>query len=412
MTAATEVVYQRPWVYPKQRDAIFHDKRYGLIEASTKSGKTVGCLIWLAEQAMRHAGNYWWVAPSYPQTEIGYRRMKEAFRESGLAEPNESRLTLTLPNRAVVWFKTGEKPDLLYGEDVWAVVVDEGSRVREEAWHALRSTLTATRGPARIIGNVKGRKNWMYRMARRAEAGAADMHYAKLTWQDAVEAGVLDAEEVEDARRNLPEAVFNELYACEPSEDGGNPFGLQHIAACIGPLSSNSPVVWGWDLARAHDYTVGVGIDRNGHVCRIERWQTDWEHTMVQILSHVGGTPSYVEQNGVGDAPVELLRKQRESIRGFLTTAQSKQALMEGLAVAIQQHRTQFPDGILVSELRSFEYEVTRTGVRYSAPEGCFDDCVMAFAIAWHGYRKAQGVTPTVPHVVTRESKWARAGGG
>ena len=29
-----------------------------------------------------------------------------------------------------------------------------------EAWHALRSTLTATQGPVRIIGNVSGRRNW------------------------------------------------------------------------------------------------------------------------------------------------------------------------------------------------------------------------------------------------------------
>ena len=27
--------YQRPYVYPKQRDAIFNDARYALVEAST-----------------------------------------------------------------------------------------------------------------------------------------------------------------------------------------------------------------------------------------------------------------------------------------------------------------------------------------------------------------------------------------
>jgi hypothetical protein len=63
---------------------------------------------------------------------------------------------------AIISFKSGEKPDNLYGEDVWAVVVDEASRTREEAYWALRSTLTATGGPIRIIGNVKGRKNCFY----------------------------------------------------------------------------------------------------------------------------------------------------------------------------------------------------------------------------------------------------------
>jgi hypothetical protein len=56
---------------------------------------------------------------------------------------------------------------------------------------------------------------------------------------------------------------------------------------------------------------------------------------------------------------------------------------MEGLAVAIQQKRIAIPkDGPLRVELESFEYEHTRTGVRYSAPTGEHDDCVMALALA------------------------------
>ncbi|WP_177236910.1 hypothetical protein [Bradyrhizobium sp. Rc3b] len=70
----------------------------------------------------------------------------------------------------VLRFKSAEKPDNLYREDVWACVMDEASRMREEAFHAVRSTLTATRGPIHIIGNVKGRKNWFYIGCRKAEA--------------------------------------------------------------------------------------------------------------------------------------------------------------------------------------------------------------------------------------------------
>ena len=56
--------------------------------------------------------------------------------------------------------------------------------------------------------------------------------------------------------------------------------------------------------------------------------------------------------------------------------------LMEGLAVAIQQNEIHYPDGVIVSELESFEFEYTRTGVRYTAPEGMHDDCVMGLALA------------------------------
>ena len=54
---------------------------------------------------------------------------------------------------------------------------DEASRMREESWHAVRSTLTFTQvDQIRIIGNVRGRKNWFYRhQLRMAEEGADDM---------------------------------------------------------------------------------------------------------------------------------------------------------------------------------------------------------------------------------------------
>jgi hypothetical protein len=37
---------------------------------------------------------------------------------------------------------------------------------------------------------------------------------------------------------------------------------------------------------------------------------------------------------------------------------------------------------VIVAELEEFGYEYTRTGVRYSAPEGLHDDTVCALALA------------------------------
>jgi hypothetical protein len=47
-----------------------------------------------------------------------------------------------------------------------------------------------------------------------------------MTAYDAVAGGVFPLSEIEDAKRALPEHVFRELYLAEPSDDGGNPFGL------------------------------------------------------------------------------------------------------------------------------------------------------------------------------------------
>ena len=93
--------------------------------------------------------------------------------------------------------------------------------------------------------------------------------------------------------------------------------------------------------------------------------------------------PALVDSSGVGDPVVEQLQRQGDGLfEGFKFSAQSKQQLMEGLAVAIQQRGVAYPAGVLVQELESFEYVYTRTGVQYSAPAGRHDDGVCALALA------------------------------
>ncbi len=376
--------YNRPQLANYQLDALFNDSRYGIVEASTKAGKTAACLVWIIEQALqgKSGQDFWWICPVYGQAKIAFRRLKAGLpRESYTA--NESDLTLTLINGARIVCKSAEKPDNLYGEDVYAAVFDEATRAREEAWHALRSTLTATRGKVRIIGNVKGRKNWAYKLARRAESGEPGMSYQKITAYDAIDAGILDEEEIEDARRQLPDNVFKELYLAEPSDDEGNPFGLVAIRDCITLLSTDEPVCFGVDLAKSVDWTCIIGLDKNKQVCVFERFQKSWNDTIETVRRVCGNVRTSVDSTGIGDAVLESLQKDgRRNFEGFKFTSPSKQQLMEGLAVAIQKQEIGFPEGVISSELESFEYEITRTGVRYSAPSGMHDDAVCALALA------------------------------
>ncbi|MGH6878780.1 MAG: terminase large subunit domain-containing protein, partial [Rhizomicrobium sp.] len=330
--------YQRPFLYAEQFAAIFEPKRYSIIEATTKAGKTSGCIVWLLENAFagRAHNNYWWVAPVSDQANVAFGRAVRAIPRD-MAVPNLTHKTVTLINGAVVWFKSGDKPDSLYGDDVHAAVIDEASRFKEDAFFAIRTTLTATRGPIRIIGNVKGKKNWFYKLARRAQKGDAVMAYHKLTAVDAIRAGVISQAEVEDARATMPEHVFRELYYAEASEDGSNPFGDSHIDACLAPLSNKPPRWWGWDFAKKLDYTVGIALDEDGKVCRFERFQhVPWGETMNRVVSWTGNTPALADSTGVGDPIVEQIQRQLgQTFQGYQFTSPSKQKLMEGLAVGI-----------------------------------------------------------------------------
>lgn len=337
--------------------------------------------------------NYWWLAPVYPQAEIAYRRLKTAIPKS-IVISNESALFLKIIKKGkcfghTIWFKSGEKPDNLYGEDVGAIGIDEASRFRESAYHAARSTLTATNGPMRMIGNIKGKKNWFYRLSRQAESGMEDAIYSSFTSLDAVNSGVLKQEEIDDAKRMLPERVFNELYLNVASEEGSNPFGFDAIRNCLAMMSTRAPVCFGVDLAKSHDWTVIIGIDALGYVCRFERFQKiPWPEQTKKILEIIGKVPTLIDSSGVGDPVVEAIQqKSPGNVEGFKFTAESKQDLMRGLAIAIQGGSIHFPEGTIVDELESFEFAYREhdgkvSGVRLEAAAGFFDDCVCALALA------------------------------
>lgn len=291
---------------------------------------------------------------------------------------------------------------------MYAAVIDEASRVRVESWDAVRSTLTATGGPIRIIGNVKGRKNWFYQFARVAQAemaaGNRTYHHAKLTAWDAVAAGILPKSEIEDAQRVFiqtgREDAFKELYLAEPTDDGANPFGIPAIRKCLMPKLAAGPArAKGADLAKSIDFTVKVDLNIQQQMCGFDRYRKDWESTTSDLIRWVAQAPTYIDSTGVGDPIVERVQKGRSNVTGYKFSPASKQKLMEGLALAIadaaaegKQWIYRGDNDVIVNELESFEFQYVGksgavTGVKYAAPVGMYDDCVMGLALAVEQFR-------------------------
>ena len=376
--------------YPEQEAALFGPEHLALTEASTKSGKTTAALAWLVKQAVATPPSkcVWWVAPVYGQALIAFRRLNRALNSKRkVATVNNALLQVTLPNQARVEFHSGKLPDNLYGEDVYAAVIDEASRMSRESIVAVRSTLTATQGPWRLLGNVRGRGNYFYELCRLAEAGRLpDATYHHINAYTAAKYGIKGLPTLADissAEAELPPAAFRELFLAEPAGSDVNPFGVDALRRCVGPLAPGPVVSYGIDLAKSVDYTVVVGLNVCGQVVSWDRWQADWSTTVPKIAAIIGTTPTLVDSTGVGSPILEqLLGLGCYGCQGFTFTGPSKQRLIGGLQVAIQQATVQYPADFL-DELMVFEYKYSTAGnVQYSAPSGYHDDIVCALALA------------------------------
>jgi len=252
-----KIHYTRPAIinqYAKQRQFLDNPERFTIVEATTKAGKTSGCIVWLYGEAIqgRDGDNYWWVAPTSKICRIAFRRFKRFMRPARIFKANQSEMSITLRTGAIIFFKTAEDPDGLYGEDVKAAVLDEATRMKEASWFAVFSTLTATEGKCKIIGNVKGIGNWCYKLAREAETGKKEnWAYFKLTAADAVEAGVLKQSVIDEAARTLPKGIFLELYYAIPFVNSSDKFAYafdrnKHVAKC--EINYDYPIYLSFDF--------------------------------------------------------------------------------------------------------------------------------------------------------------------
>lgn len=411
-----KINYTRPPLFKYQTEILDCLARFTVTIASTKVGKTASHIVWLFEQALQCSANQsvWWVAPTFFQAKIAFDRMKVQISNQNFYKANETNLIITLVTGAKIYFKTAEKPDNLYGDDVYAVVFDEFTRARETAWFALRSTITSTGGKCKFIGNARSKKNWGYKLAMKAKGGD-DPNYAffKITAYNAAECGMKTKdgrpfiEAIESAKRDLPEAVFNELYLAEASEDGSNPFGMKYIAMCCQPTLSTQPsACYGIDLARKVDAVSIIGLDKLGTMSHYHNFsKVGWQQT-IDTVRYLPKVPMAMDSTGVGDVVLSQVEQVQQQVEGYIFTQGSKQRLMEGLAVAIQSRKIIIADdgdvvngtGKLRHQLEQFEIEYTRTGVTYSAPEGEHDDDVCALALAWHKWQTA-GVMSNGPSV-------------
>lgn len=265
------------------------------------------------------------------------------------------------------------------------VILDEVAFARNlwKLWtESIRATLSDLKGDAWFLSTPKG-KNDFYKLYIRGKQDEPNWK----SWQMSTYMNpYIDPLEIDDAKKDLPELAFSQEYLAEFNDNVANPFGTAYIAQCTYPLSTLPAVCYGIDLAKSYDFSVIIGLDKNGSVCYLDRWQSDWHNTKQKILN-LTKVDICMDATGNGDPIAEDIQRVRGGVEAFKFTSTSKQQLMEGLAVAIQSRVITFPDGVITDELNNFEYIYSTSGVKYSAPTGLHDDTVCALAMAWRKYQ-------------------------
>jgi hypothetical protein len=379
--------------HPAQQRVLVESARFNVLDCGRRFGKTELGMD-RAIDGIKRGLPVAWYAPTYKDAMDVWRDLKSILYSVTVQKnEQEKRLEVVTGGAIEVW--TLNDPNSSRGRKYGRVIIDEAAKIQhlDMAWNeTIRPTLTDLKGDAWFLSTPKGR-NFFWALYRRGHDIAKYPDWR--SWKMPTTANpFIDAEEVESARRELPERAFMQEYLAEFTEDGGAVF--RNISACVGQVDTTElesrDLVAGADWGKDNDFTVITILDRNtGECVGMDRFNgIGWSLQRGRLRAvYDEFKPGLIiaEENSIGGPNIEALQAEGLPVQPFMTTGTNKGPLIESLALAFERGEITIPDDpIVISELQSYTMERLPSGrFRYGAPSGMHDDTVIALALAWRG---------------------------
>ena len=242
--------------HPEQMRLIHSPARFKVVPAGRRSGKTERAKRNLIIQALKESSEGRWqdyryfaAAPTRDQAkQIFWLDLKAMIPNYLLGgRIRESDLSIPLVTGAEIIVVGLDRPQRLEGRSWNGGVIDEIANVKPGAWEEnIRPALADRKGWTWLIGVPEGRSGY-YDMYMYARSGI-DPEWDGFTW---VSADILDAAEIESARRTLDPLVFaQEMEASFVTFEGRAYYPFDQTKHCTTKLTYNpeAPLVIAMDF--------------------------------------------------------------------------------------------------------------------------------------------------------------------
>jgi phage terminase large subunit len=193
------------------------DRRFSVILAHRRAGKTVACIQKCFIKCMTHKRpgppvRVAFMSGTFGQVkDTAWAYAKDYARKVGDCRVNESELTIEFSNKAVLKLLSSENAERIRGQYFDLVVSDETADCPPNVFHSIiRPALADMKGDFCAIGTPKGR-NHFWKMWN-AALNDPDWFTLRVT---ADESGIIDPSELEGIRRQTPDAIFRQEFLCD-----------------------------------------------------------------------------------------------------------------------------------------------------------------------------------------------------
>ena len=340
-----------------------------------------------------------WVSPVYSQATKVQKEIIQAIGGSDIVKSNNySSNEIELKNGSTILFRSAERYDNIRGLTCDYGIIDEAAFCKDEAWTEAIKPVFLVKGKKLLFISTPKGTNWFKTLF---QLGSSEDHPNYQAYKgSSYDTPYIDREEIEDAKRTLPENVFKQEYLAEFIDSGGEVFQNIDKNTFSNWTKPVGKVYCGIDLGKQEDYTVATFIDSTGKVVEIYRNnKAEWSTMVREMIDRIKYWKAtvMVEVNSIGDVIFEQLKKQWADTHPFVTSSKSKNEIIEGLILDMNESTISIPDqnlfGALYGELSVFTYSYNpkTRNIRYGHPTGLHDDTVMSLGIA--NYNRKQNKT-------------------
>jgi len=386
--------------HPDQREKINlieqGEEKYVVLTTGRQWGKTMlGINMILKWGLSKSNTKCMWVSPIYKQSKNAFEILDKAIKGTPVhKQTNISEMEISFVNGSKILFRSAERADGLRGHTLDYLICDEAAFMKTEVWDTVLKPTVLVKGKKVLFISTPKGKNFLYSLNQR---GLDNDQKSYLTLRGtSYDTPFISAEELEEARRTLPEEVFKQEIMGEFIDSGGEVFKELDEYCTVHEWEPKRPekkYYGGLDLGRNDDYTVLTIMDQNGRVVNIYRDRhKPWDvlvDNVIKICKRYNCQLG-IEVNNVGDVIYEQIKSRYQQVHPFVTTNSSKTNIIEDLIYASNERSIQLPTSelfpYLYNEMKvfTFEYNPKSRTIRYEAMTGHHDDCVMSLAICYN----------------------------
>lgn len=391
-TSSRKVSVTLPKLYSWQKDTL------DLIEANPgkwfiiksvrqKSGKTYLLENLLIKTALEKPGSKsFMISPTNAQNLRIFTEISRATIDL-LRKANGSSMLIEFRNGSVIQFRSGESGDSLRGYTVkrgGILAIDEGAFLSREVYEIVMP-LVSKEGCTLVVASTPDSMDGMYYSLWSREDGVI-----RINWSDYINQ-MYSKEELDFYRSVYSDRRFRTEILGEFAVGEGTVFS--GIANCVSPveLIQKGNLVAGIDFGSGNlqDSTVITFIDEDLQV--IAQYDTNDKPPMEQIdwltrlLLDYRPARVLAEKNGLGSVYFDALKQKCPIVTPWITTNDSKTAIVDDLAAHIEKGRIKFQPQCekLLEQLQVYKETQSSTGKRvFNAPPGKHDDFVISTALA------------------------------